>query len=225
MRLFVASLMVMTALAGCTQGDDATPAFEPTCPSWKQSPGQPGLGIRSFDNGTTTFNLAGISVKQPSLLDPEEIEKGNVVPRYNWDGAVLDVAEFSVHAKHPNGTIRSFAVDGYYLVKVWRADMNTPHESNGQKVTYDRDNRHERLGFRDTSKTGAGVMTELRLEPTDDYSLPGGTYRIEFADSDEPTNPGDLWIEWEFVSNTDGDSETPSAGSLETTIKWWYRSC
>lgn len=225
MRLFVAALMVMTALAGCTQGDDTPGSFDQSCPAWKQSPGQPGLGIRSFDNGTTTFNLKGISVKQPSLLDPEEIEKGNVVPRYNWDGAVLDVAEFTVHDRNETGGLRSFAVDGYYLIKVYRADMRTPHESDGQTVTYDTKNRHERLGFRDMSKPNAGILTELRLEPDDDFAIGGKTYRIEFAEADEKTNPGDLWIDWQFVSNVDGDQQTASAGALDSTVRWWYRSC
>ncbi len=213
MRLLLALSILTVAFAGCTQ-EDTPPEFDASCPSWKKSPGQPGARVDSFDNATgTDFNLAGTFVHKPTLID-EEAASGPepmVIQKYEWDGALFDVVEFT-----PSGA----AANGYYELRVWRADKHTPHESDGQKVTYDERNKKEQLGFRDY--TGSGVQTVLQLRPDSEYNLEEKTYRIEFASIHEDPRPGDLWVEYKFIAD---DPNEDAAGRLQYDLSYWYRAC
>lgn len=228
MRAWVALLWVTLALSGCTQGDDANTnglSCAETGTHWVQSPGRPGLAVNSYYNTTEQFfNLEGISVMKPSLLDKQAIEDGQVRPLYDWDGALLDVAEFKIVGRTDNGTVKSAAVDGYYTFKAWRSIMNTPHESDGKKVTYDATDKRERLHFREGSRT-APLKDTAVIRPNSEFVLENRTFFLEFREPNEKPAPGDLWIEWEFVPNTDNDLDTQSAGSITTNVTWWYRRC
>lgn len=228
MRAWVALMWVVVALSGCTQGDDGgarTLSCDEIDTQWVQSPGRPGLGVNSFYNSSSEFfNMEGISVMKPSLLDKQAIEEGKVRPLYDWDGAILDVAQLTIVGRTDNGTAKSAAVDGYYTIEAWRSIKNTPHQSDGKKVTYDPADKRERLGFREDSRA-APVQMRIELRPNDQHIIENRTFYIEFAEPHEATNPGDLWLEWKFVPNVDRDQDTPSAGTISSNVTWWYRRC